>query len=111
MRGLHLDDIAAPVCVEEEDRLTSTVFVSWSGTDPDGLVSAFDIRYYDEGETRGPEEGWTRTTRRDSLVLLPIPLGVDRANVVFEVRAVASRQPASGSANRKMLAVPARSYS
>jgi hypothetical protein len=31
--------------------------------------------------------------------------------LVFEARAVASRQPASGSVNMKMLAVPARSYS
>jgi hypothetical protein len=31
--------------------------------------------------------------------------------LVFVSRAVACRQPASGSANMKMLAVPARSYS
>lgn len=74
--------------IEDADRFTSTVFVAWSGTDPDGFVVAFDLRYYDDGAAPGPEEGWTRTTRRDSLVLLPIPPESEVANVVFEVRAV-----------------------
>ena len=75
--------------IEDEDRLTSTVFVSWSGTDTDGFVTAFDLRYYDDaGPAPGPEEGWSRTTRSDSLVLLPIPPESDIANVAFEVRAV-----------------------
>lgn len=75
--------------VEDDDRFTSTVFVAWSGTDTDGFVVAFDLRYYDEDEAApGPEEGWTRTARADSLILLPIPPESDIANVVFEVRAV-----------------------
>ncbi len=74
--------------VEDDDRFTSTVFVAWSGTDPDGFVVAFDLRYYDAGAAPGPEDGWARTTRRDSLVLLPIPPESEVANVVFEVRAV-----------------------
>lgn len=74
--------------VEDDDRFTSTVFVAWSGTDPDGFVVAFDLRYYAAGAAPGPDDGWARTTRRDSLVLLPIPPESEVANVVFEVRAV-----------------------
>lgn len=70
------------------ERLTSTVAVSWTGTDPDGFVSAFEIRYYDHGARPAPDAGWTRTVRNDSLVLLPIPRGEKAANVVFEVRAI-----------------------
>jgi hypothetical protein len=75
--------------IDDDDRLTSTVLVSWSGTDADGFVTAFDLRFY-PGNTPvpGPDEEWTRTTRSDSLVLLPIPPDSDVANVVFEVRAV-----------------------
>jgi hypothetical protein len=76
--------------ITEIRRFTSLVEVNWSGTDPDGFVDAFELRFYDESEagTIGPEVGWTRTTRRDSLVLLPIPEGAPVANVAFEVRAV-----------------------
>lgn len=66
-------------------RLASTVAAAWSGTDPDGFVSAYELRFYDEGATPG---AWARTTRTDSLVLLPIPRGARTANVVFEVRAL-----------------------
>ena len=71
-------------------RFTSTVFVSWSGTDSDGFVAAFEIRFYsklDQGSV-SPEEGWTRTTRRDSLILLPIDDGSSIADVVFEARSI-----------------------
>lgn len=70
------------------DRLTSTVFVSWSGTDPDGFISAFDIRFYDRSDNPGPEEGWSRTASNDTLVLLPIRSGSSIADVVFEARAL-----------------------
>ncbi|MFQ5571027.1 MAG: hypothetical protein ACE5G0_15210 [Rhodothermales bacterium] len=71
------------------DRLASTVFVAWSGTDPDGFVASFELRFY-PGDTppSGPEEGWASTTRNDTLVLLPIPRGERIADVVFEVRAI-----------------------
>ncbi len=72
----------------EEDRLSSSVQVSWSGTDSDGFVEAYELRYYADGERPAAEAGWTRTMRSDSLVLLPIPRGERGANVVFEVRAV-----------------------
>lgn len=72
----------------ESERLTSTVFASWSGTDPDGYVAGFELRYYNVSSTPGPEEGWQMTTRTDSLILFPIERGERVANVVFEVRAV-----------------------
>ncbi len=72
----------------EEGRLTSTVFVSWSGTDPDGYVAFFELRYYGVAEQPGPEEGWVETTRNDTLILLPIERGERTANVTFEVRSV-----------------------
>ncbi len=74
----------------ETRRFTSLVEVNWSGTDPDGYVEAFEIRFYDNDETGmiGNEVGWARTASRDSLVLLPIPEGAPVANVAFEVRAI-----------------------
>ncbi len=71
------------------DRLSSTVLVSWSGTDADGFVISFEVRFYPTQEPpTGPEDGWASTTRSDSLVLLPIPRGDRLADVVFEVRAI-----------------------
>jgi len=70
------------------DRLKSTVFVSWTGSDPDGFVSSFELRFFDRGDRPGAEEGWSRTTSNDSLILLPIPRGQRVADVVFEVRAI-----------------------
>lgn len=69
-------------------RLVSTVALAWSGTDPDGVVTAYEVRAYQSGATPAPDEGWARTTRRDSTILLPIPLGEDEADVAVEVRAV-----------------------
>lgn len=73
-----------------ERRLTSTVSASWTGTDPDGFVAYFEIRFYltEQEGSIGAEDGWTRTTSVDTLVLLPIEEGSSTANVVFEVRAV-----------------------
>ncbi|HMB91745.1 MAG TPA: hypothetical protein VKP65_12915 [Rhodothermales bacterium] len=75
--------------LNEEARLSSTVLVSWSGADEDGFIDAFEIRFFTQDEPpAGPEDGWTMTTRTDSLVLLPIPLGERLADVTFEVRAI-----------------------
>ncbi len=74
--------------LDENARLTSTVLVSWSGDDPDGFVTNFDVRFYDQSDTPPTENLWTRTARTDSLILLPIPQGEKSANVVFEVRAI-----------------------
>ncbi len=70
------------------ERLNSTVFVSWTGVDPDGFVLAFELRFYHTGQQPGPEEGWIPTAGTDSLILLPIPRGERVADVVFEVRAI-----------------------
>lgn len=71
------------------DRLSSTVFVSWSGTDTDGYVASFEVRFYPlDDPPADPEGGWAATVRNDSLVLLPIPRGQRNADVVFEVRAI-----------------------
>ncbi|MFT5142039.1 MAG: hypothetical protein ACI80V_002668 [Rhodothermales bacterium] len=67
-------------------RLISTVKVSWSGTDPDGFVSGFEVRFF--GTTVPSSGEWTFTTSNDSLVLLPIPRGERIADVVFEVRSI-----------------------
>lgn len=72
----------------DEDRLTSTVFASWVGDDPDGFVEAFEFRFYDVSFTPGPEEDWVMTANNDTLVLLPIQSGNKIADVVFEVRAI-----------------------
>lgn len=74
--------------IGDAERLPSTVQVSWSGSDSDGYVAAYELRYYAGGKQPSPDEGWVRTTRNDSLVLLPIPRGERVANVVFEVRAI-----------------------
>ncbi len=71
-------------------RLISTVDLAWSGTDPDGVVAAFEVRAYATGAGLAPpaaDEGWNRTTRRDSTLRLPIPLGRETADVAVEVRA------------------------
>jgi hypothetical protein len=76
------------ICSEDDELFTSTVFVSWNGVDPDGFVVGYDLRYYDESQRPGPEELWQNTTRRDTVLLLPIPAGAQTAQVVFEVRAI-----------------------
>lgn len=86
--ALSVRDVSLADNLDEADRLSSTVQVSWSGTDVDGYVAAYEIRFYQEGTTRPPEEGWLRTARTDSLILLPIPSGAAAANVVFEARAI-----------------------
>lgn len=71
-----------------EGTLVSTVEVNWSGTDPDGYVVGYDLRFYDASATVGPEEGWIPTARRDTTLTLPIPAGNEQAAVAVEVRAI-----------------------
>lgn len=73
--------------LEGGERLTSTVLVSWSGTDPDGFIAAFEVRFFDEDDS-GANANWARTTSKDTLILLPIGRGERIANVAFEVRAI-----------------------
>ncbi|GAB5519010.1 MAG: hypothetical protein RhofKO_12610 [Rhodothermales bacterium] len=74
--------------LDGQEPLASTVAASWSGTDGDGYVVAFEVRAYGDDTTPADSEGWNRTTRQDSLILLPIPRGQRTANVVLEVRAI-----------------------
>lgn len=74
--------------IPESERLSSTVFVSWSGIDPDGYVASYEMRYYDSGDVFDLETGWISTTSSDTLLLMPIPRGERVANVIFEVRAI-----------------------
>lgn len=69
-------------------RLISTVEVAWSGTDPDGVVDAYEVRSFQVDAAPAPEAGWARTARRDSTLRLEIPVGASTADVVVEVRAV-----------------------
>ncbi len=72
----------------DDERLTSSVFVSWTGDDPDGFVASFEFRFFPPDSAPAKEEAWSPTTNSDSLLLLPIPPGEKEANVVFEVRAI-----------------------
>jgi hypothetical protein len=73
----------------DSERLSSTVMVSWSGDDTDGFVTAYEVRFYPlTAPPASADAGWHRTTRTDSLILLPIPPGSKIANVAFEVRAI-----------------------
>lgn len=87
---LSVRDTSLVENLEGLTRLPSSVFVSWSGTDPDGFVASFEIRAYDRSESGSidPEASWVNTTSQDSLILLPIPFGERKADVVFEARAI-----------------------
>jgi hypothetical protein len=72
--------------LDESRRLASTVELSWTGTDPDGYVEAFELRIVSSDGT--PQTDWSRTTATDTLLRLPIPRGATTADVGVEVRAV-----------------------
>lgn len=71
----------------EDERLVSTVRITWSGDDPDGFVQGYEVRFFDNDLGVGVEE-WAYTTSTDSLFLLPIQQGERTSDVVFEVRAI-----------------------
>jgi hypothetical protein len=56
----------------------------WFGSDPDGFVAGYDIRFIWPGGPTNP--AWIRTTLTDSLFVIPDTTGL--VNPVFEVRAV-----------------------
>lgn len=60
------------------------VHLYWFGSDPDGFVSGYDIRFIWPGVPTTP--AWTRTTRTDSVFVVPDTTGL--VIPVFEVRAV-----------------------
>lgn len=74
--------------LSEEDRLVSSVRITWVGDDTDGFVSGYEIRFYDI-DTSSPEDAeWNFTTSTDSTILLPVRQGQRTSNVAFEVRAI-----------------------
>jgi hypothetical protein len=62
-----------------ENRLNSSVYLSWYGTDADGYVTHYEISQ--DGEN------WSRTERRDSTFKFSIEPGKDTTDVSFFVRA------------------------
>ena len=56
----------------------------WYGSDPDGFVQGYDIRFiWPAGDQNPP---WTRTANTDSLFVIPDTTGI--SNPTFQVRAV-----------------------
>ena len=70
-----------------DDRLVSTVRISWTGDDPDGFVKGYEVRFFDTADNAALAD-WSFTESTDSLFLLPIRQGERISDVVFEVRAV-----------------------
>jgi len=74
--------------LEADNRLLSTIRLSWTGDDADGFVTGFDVRVFPSTESPSDDALWRFTTENDSLLLLPLPSGESIADVVVEVRAV-----------------------
>lgn len=62
------------------NRLNTTVRLSWYGTDEDGYVKGFEVSQ--------DQENWDYTTRQDSTFSFDIPAGNDSVDIDFYVRAV-----------------------
>lgn len=62
------------------NRLNSTVSLSWFGSDADGFVTGFEISF--------DEVLWSFTTRQDSTFTFTLPPGTDTTDVNFFVRAI-----------------------
>lgn len=69
--------------VEEENRLSSRVTISWWGDDPDGYVEGYEYAISDTSEGN-----WRFTTQTDSVFILPISPGQEIENVLFAVRSI-----------------------
>jgi len=76
---LTVDNIA----IDEDNRLSSRVDISWWGDDPDGYIVGYE---YAIGDTS--EGSWNFTTRTDSTFILPISPGEETDDVLFAVRAI-----------------------
>jgi len=81
--------------VDEGNRLSSRVNISWWGDDPDGYVDGYEFAITDTSEG-----SWQFTTRTDSVFILPISPGEEIEDVLFAVRAIdnegaADPEPAS----------------
>ena len=87
----NLDENLAPTTsltvdnieVEEGNRLSSRVTISWWGDDPDGYVEGYEYAISDTSEGN-----WRFTTRTDSVFILPISPGQEIENVLFAVRSI-----------------------
>lgn len=69
--------------VEEGNRLSSRVTISWWGDDPDGYVEGYEYAISDTSEGN-----WSFTTRTDSVFTLPISPGEEIEDVLFAVRSI-----------------------
>lgn len=63
-----------------DERLNSSVFLSWYGTDEDGYIEYFEVST--------DNTTWKQTSAQDSIILFDIPAGQDTADVYFYVRAI-----------------------
>lgn len=69
--------------VDEENRLSSRVDISWWGDDPDGYIVGYEYAISDT-----TDGNWTFTTQTDSTFILPISPGEETDDVLFAVRAI-----------------------
>lgn len=87
----NLDENLAPntsltvdnIEVDEGNRLSSRVSISWWGDDPDGYVEGYEYAISDTSDGN-----WRFTTRTDSVFILPISAGQEIEDVLFAVRSV-----------------------
>lgn len=63
-----------------DERLNSSVYLSWYGTDLDGYIEYFEVST--------DNNTWKKTNAQDSIILFDIPAGQDTADVFFYVRAI-----------------------
>ncbi len=66
--------------LDGEDRLNSSVRLTWFGTDADGFITGFEIST--------DNENWNYTQTQDSTILFTIPTGLQFADVDFYVRSI-----------------------
>lgn len=69
--------------VDEQNRLSSRVDISWWGVDPDGFIIGYEFAISDTSEGN-----WSFTSRTDSTFILPISPGEETDDVLFAVRAI-----------------------
>jgi hypothetical protein len=75
-----------PDSLAQNHAVNHLVHLYWSGSDPDGDVVGFDIRFVRPGQIPPDTVQWFRTTRHDSLMAVYTPTGY--AIPIFQVRAV-----------------------
>lgn len=97
---LSVQDTSLVGQIQESERLASAVALSWTGTDPDGFIAFYELRYYPQGENPAP---WIRTSRQDTVVVLPVR-GGSTANVIVEVRAT-DNEGGTGAAARTIFPI------